>query len=49
MVWVYELQTSGAPQYVMMAALTLATLPTLLVFVFAQKIMLRGIILPSFK
>jgi len=49
MVWVYELQTSGAPQYVMMAALTLATIPTLLVFVFAQKIMLRGIILPSFK
>jgi ABC-type glycerol-3-phosphate transport system permease component len=48
MVWLYDLQ-SAAPQYVIMAALTLAALPTLIVFLFAQKVILRGIILPSFK
>jgi len=49
MVWLYELQSSGAPQYVMMAALTLAAIPTLIVFLFAQKTIMKGIILPSFK
>ena len=49
MVWLYELQSSGAPQYVMMAALTLAAIPTLLVFLLAQKTIMKGIILPSFK
>ena len=49
MVWIYELQTSGAPMYVMMAALTLAALPTLLVFMLTQNIIMKGIILPSFK
>ena len=49
MVWIYELQTSGAPMYVMMAALTLAALPTLLAFMLAQKVIMKGIILPSFK
>ena len=48
MVWLYDLQDK-APQYVIMAALTLAALPTLLVFLAAQKVILRGIILPSFK
>jgi ABC-type glycerol-3-phosphate transport system permease component len=48
MVWLYDLQAS-APQYVIMAALTIAALPTLIVFLFAQKVILRGIILPSFK
>ena len=48
MVWLYNLQDS-APQYVIMAALSLAALPTLIIFMFAQKIILRGIILPSFK
>jgi multiple sugar transport system permease protein len=48
MVWLYDLQAS-APQYVIMAALTLAALPTLVVFLLAQKVILRGIILPSFK
>ena len=36
MVWLYELQSSGAPMYVMMAALTLAALPTLLVVCLAD-------------
>lgn len=48
MVWLYDLQAT-APQYVIMAALTLAALPTLIIFMFAQKIIMRGIILPSFK
>jgi len=48
MVWLYELQI-GAPQFVTMAALTLAALPTLLVFIFAQNVIMRGIIIPSFK
>jgi multiple sugar transport system permease protein len=48
MVWLYDLQAT-APQYVIMAALTLAALPTLVVFLFAQKVIMRGIILPSFK
>lgn len=48
MVWLYNLQDT-APQYVIMAALTLAALPTLVVFLLAQKVILRGIILPSFK
>jgi ABC-type sugar transport system, permease component len=48
MVWLYDMQ-STSPQYMIMAALTLAALPTLLVFMAAQKVIMRGIILPSFK
>ncbi|MCL5105413.1 MAG: carbohydrate ABC transporter permease [Armatimonadetes bacterium] len=48
MVWLYQLQTT-APQYITMAALTLAAVPTLLVFVFAQNVIMRGIIIPSYK
>ncbi|RYG42961.1 carbohydrate ABC transporter permease, partial [bacterium] len=46
MVWVYQLQNT-APRAVMMAALTLAALPTLLVFLSAQKAIVRGIVLPG--
>jgi len=49
MVWVYEFQALGAPQYVMMAALVLASLPMLVVFLFAQRTIMRGVILPSYK
>ncbi len=49
MVWLYELQTAGAPQYVMMAGLALAAVPTLLVFILAQNTIMKGIILPSYK
>ena len=49
MVWIYELSSGGAPQYIMMAAATLATLPTLLVFLLAQNTIMKGIILPSYK
>ena len=48
MVWLYQLQATS-PQYVTMAALALAALPTLLVFIFAQNVIMRGIIIPSFK
>ncbi len=48
MVWLYELQINS-PQYITMAALTVAALPTLFVFIFAQNVIMRGIILPSYK
>lgn len=48
MVWLYQLQTT-APQYITMAALAVAALPTLLVFIFAQNVIMRGIIIPSYK
>lgn len=46
MVWIYQLQ-NGAPKSVMMAALTLAAVPTLLVFLLAQNAITRGIVLPG--
>jgi len=49
MVWLYELQSSGAPMSVMMAALTLAAVPTLFAFLLAQNVIMKGVILPSFK
>jgi len=48
MVWLYDLQGT-APQYVMMAALTVAAIPTLTVFAFAQKVIIRGIVIPMEK
>ncbi|AIE85030.1 carbohydrate ABC transporter permease [Fimbriimonas ginsengisoli] len=46
MVWIYQLQ-NNAPKSVMMAALTLAALPTLIVFLLAQRVIMRGIVLPG--
>jgi len=46
MVWIYQLQ-SIAPKAVMMAAITMAALPTLIVFLFAQRFIMRGIVLPG--
>jgi len=48
MVWLYDMQGT-APQYVMMAALTVAAIPTLMVFAFAQKVIIRGIVIPMEK
>lgn len=48
MVHLYQLQM-WAPKYVLMAALTIASIPTLFVFIFCQKIIMRGIILPMYK
>jgi len=49
MVWIYELSAQSAPAYAMMAALMCAALPTLVVFLFAQNVIMKGIILPSYK
>lgn len=46
MVWIYQLQNT-APKSVMMAALTLAAIPTLVVFLLAQNAITRGIVLPG--
>lgn len=48
MVHVYQIQVDE-PRFVLMAALVLASLPTLIVFIFAQRVIMRGIILPSYK
>ncbi len=49
-VWTYQFyQTlSGAP-YTVMAAFIINSIPVLLIFLFCQKIILRGIILPQLK
>jgi multiple sugar transport system permease protein len=46
MVFIYQLQTV-APRSTVMAALTLAAIPTILVFLFAQRVIMRGIVLPG--
>jgi multiple sugar transport system permease protein len=45
-VWIYQLQ-STAPKAVMMAAVTVAAVPTLIVFLLAQRTIMRGIVLPG--
>jgi multiple sugar transport system permease protein len=49
MVWLYQLQMTGSSQAINYAALCLASIPTLLVFVFCQRIIMRGIVVPSEK
>lgn len=46
MVFIYQLQLS-APKSVVMAAVTIAALPTLIVFLMAQNVIMRGIVLPG--
>lgn len=46
MVFIYQLQLT-APKAIVMAAVTLAALPTLVVFFFAQNVIMRGIVLPG--
>jgi ABC-type glycerol-3-phosphate transport system permease component len=46
MVWLYQLQT-WAPKSILLAGLTLASIPTLLLFLTCQNVIMRGIILPS--
>jgi len=48
MVYIYQLQQSYA-QPVIFAALVIAAVPTLLVFVFCQNIIMRGIVVPVEK
>jgi multiple sugar transport system permease protein len=49
MVFLYDFQAMANPPFQVMAALVLAAIPTLLVFIFCQKIIMRGIIIPTFK
>lgn len=46
MVFVYQLQQS-APKAVTMAAVTFAAVPSILVFLLAQRVIMRGIVLPD--
>jgi multiple sugar transport system permease protein len=48
MVWLYQLQTR-ASQGVILASLTVAALPTLVVFVLCQRVIMRGIVVPVEK
>lgn len=48
MVWLQQMQ-SWAPQSMVYAALVLAAIPTLIVFIFAQDIIMRGVIIPMEK
>ncbi len=49
MVWIYDFQNTAIHQGQVFAALVLAALPTLLVFIFCQKIIMRGIVIPTMK
>jgi ABC-type glycerol-3-phosphate transport system permease component len=46
MVWLYQMQ-QWAPMYVIIAALTLASVPVLIAILVCQRFILRGIVLPS--
>ena len=48
MPWLYQLQSTSG-QGVVFAFLLIASVPTLLVFVFCQKIIMRGIVVPVEK
>lgn len=49
MVYLYQFQMTAGSGSLMMAALLIASLPILILFIFTQGIILRGIILPQFK
>lgn len=48
MVWLYQLQMRSGPG-VIYASLIIAAIPTLLIFIFCQNIILRGIVVPVEK
>jgi multiple sugar transport system permease protein len=48
MVWLYQLQ-SRASQGVVLASVTLAAIPTLVVYVLCQRVIMRGIVVPVEK
>jgi ABC-type glycerol-3-phosphate transport system permease component len=49
MVWVYDFQTRNAGNNYVMAATVLVCIPPLIVFFFANRIIMKGIIIPSMK
>ncbi len=48
MVWLFQLQ-SQAPPYVVTASIVIASIPTFLVFLFCQNLIMRGIVVPVEK
>ena len=48
MVWLFQLQIQ-VPPYVINASLVIAAIPTFLIFLFCQNIIMRGIIVPVEK
>ncbi len=49
MVWVYDFQMRNPGNNYVLAATTLVSIPPLLVFLFANRIIMRGIIIPTMK
>ncbi len=49
MVWVYDFQTKSPGNNYVMAATVLVCIPPLLVFLFANRIIMKGIVIPSMK
>ena len=48
MVWLYQLQGRSGPA-VMYASLLLAAIPTFVIFILCQNVILRGIVVPVEK
>jgi len=48
MVWLFQLQSGSHPS-VVYASLVVAAIPTFAVFLFAQNLILRGIVVPTEK
>jgi multiple sugar transport system permease protein len=48
MVWLFQLQ-SEAPPYVVYASIAIAAIPTMLVFLFCQNLIMKGIVVPVEK
>ena len=48
MIWIFQLQ-STAHQAVVYASLAIAAIPTFLIFVFCQGVIMRGIVVPTEK
>ncbi|MEW6358119.1 MAG: carbohydrate ABC transporter permease [Planctomycetota bacterium] len=49
MVWVYDFQTQNPGNNYIMAATALVSIPPMIVFLFANRIIMRGIMIPSMK
>ena len=50
MVWIYQYQQASASfPYMVMAGFVLASVPTLIVFLLCQRVILRGIVIPTMK
>ena len=49
MVYLFQLQMRSGSPPLMMASLTVASIPALIMFITCQKVIMRGVILPSFK